>query len=78
MRAQVRQTSIERKVRAPELTNMLYTRYPIVARTLGLAAAECIARAKVSCIQSINLRLQNLRDFKFRSVENMTIECRVI
>ena len=29
-------------------SKMLYTRYPIVARALGLAAA----RAKVSCIQS--------------------------
>ena len=28
----------------------LYTRYPIVARALGLAA-ECVARAKVYCIQ---------------------------
>ena len=28
----------------------LYTRYPIVARALGLA--ECVARAKVSCIQA--------------------------
>ena len=36
---------------------LLYTRYPIVARALGLAAArpraECVARAKVSCIQTI-------------------------
>ena len=31
-------------------THFLYTRYPIVARALGLAA-ECVARAKVSCIQ---------------------------
>ena len=31
------------------LLSFLYTRYPIVARALGLAAAR--ARAKVSCIQ---------------------------
>ena len=34
----------------------LYTRYPIVARALGLAAAECVARAKVSCIQAWHVR----------------------
>ena len=32
-----------------KLKYTLYTRYPIVARALGLA--ECVARAKVSCIQ---------------------------
>ena len=37
----------------------MYTRYPIVARALGLAA-ECVARAKVCCIQGG--RAQN---FKF-------------
>ena len=35
----------------------LYTRYPIVARALGLAD-ECVARAKVSCIQIKNQRLR--------------------
>ena len=32
----------------------LYTIYPIVARALGLAA-ECVARAKVSCIQGLGV-----------------------
>ena len=32
----------------------LYTIYPIVARALGLA--ECVARAKVFCIQKIPYR----------------------
>ena len=49
---------------APEQRYLLYTRYPIIARrawptgctfrpsaSLGLSAAECVARAKVSCIQ---------------------------
>ena len=37
----------------------LYTRYPIVARALGLAAVQPLgrvrARAKVSCIQGLGL-----------------------
>ena len=45
----------------------LYTRYPIVARALGLAAARCIlqplgrvrARANVSCIQSAGKRARD-------------------
>ena len=37
----------------------LYTRYPIVARALGLAAAECVARAKVSCIQDSGVTSSN-------------------
>ena len=42
-------------VRAPGLKAgkelALYTRYPFVERALGLKAAECVARAKVSYIQ---------------------------
>ena len=37
------------------LSYLLYTKYPIVARALGLAAA----RAKVSCIQSYLVRIPN-------------------
>ena len=41
---------------------VLYTRYPIVARALGLAA-ECVARAKVSCIQGKVLRTDGMTTY---------------
>ena len=45
----------------------LYTRYPIVARALGLAA-ECVARAKVSCIQVYDTSLPKTTN---RSISTM-------
>ena len=56
-------------------SHYLYTRYPIVARALGLAAAvqplgRVRARAKESCIQSHYMLDFNLSDgFLFRKIE---------
>ena len=54
---------------------ILYTRYPIVARALGLAA-ECVARAKVSCIQGLVLaREQKYLAYKSTASINNLVIC---